>query len=161
MGYKCLLTSQFKDVSWNLLPMAWVAEKSNSLARSMRVTLCDPWETFIVHLVYWEAEWTARKIHLLRFRENLTCTTAGRKQFLRVRLRSFENLLFAFDSSELLRIEIGPKSISTALKLRTQWIAIRKKLKRTLEAPKVNISLGRCVIAELTGCLCNCNESER
>lgn len=58
-------------------------------------------------------------------------------------------------------MEIGPESITTAFKLRTQWIAIRKNLKHTLEAPKVNISLGRCAIAELTGCLCNCNESER
>lgn len=53
------------------------------------------------------------------------------------------------------------KPISMALKLRTQWAAIRRDLKYTQEAQKVNISLDRCVIAELTGCLCNCNDSER
>lgn len=49
---------------------------------------------------------------------------------------SFENLLFVFEGSELLGIEIGLWSISTALKLRTQWAAIKKNLKHTQEASK-------------------------
>lgn len=44
------------------------------------------------------------------------------------------------------------KSIPIAFKLRTWWIAIRRNLKQTQEASEVNISLGRCVIAEQTGC---------
>lgn len=96
-----------------------------------------------------------KSIFLGRFRENLFCAIWRKKTVPKWAARSCKNLLFMFDSCEDL------KFISTALTLRTQCVAIRRNLKHTQEAPKVNISLGRCVIAELTGCLCNCNESER
>lgn len=47
-----------------------------------------------------------------------------------------------FDSDELLSVKLGPKSISTALNGRTQWVTIRRNLKHDWEAPKVNISPG-------------------
>lgn len=72
--------------------------------------------------------------------------------------RFFSSRLF---SCELLSALKDLKSIPIALKLRAQWVAIRRNLKHTQEVPKVNISLDRCGIAEPTECFCDCSESER
>lgn len=55
-------------------------------------------------------QWEGKKTpHLLRLRENLFCTIWRKKTVPKWAARSFKDQLFMFDSSELLRIEIGPE----------------------------------------------------